>query len=963
MLEADQGEFHPAINSDGITAYHAAYFAHELSRKAASDDPDKLGASLMSAGIDLNPHQIDAALFAFRSPLSRGAILADEVGLGKTIEAGLIISQLWAEKKQRILIICPTMIRKQWVQELKDKFSISATILDTRSYNAAIKQGENPFEPESQAIVCTYHFASAKHVELMNVFWDLVVIDEAHRLRNVWKNSSGIAAKIQQAVQNRPLIMLTATPLQNTLLELFGLVSFIDEQMFGSIEAFRARYMRGAPEEREFADLRERLRPICLRTLRRQVQEYVRFTNRIPLTQAFEPHEDEQQLYDRVSEYLQRDEIIAIPYKQRQLLILVLRKILASSSFAIANTLETLINRVATQHGDALEQLEEDIETVSESADEWSEDDDGFSGPYDEPNPGAVRREIEELTEYMELAKSIKTNAKGTALLTALDKGFEKLKELHANRKAVIFTESKRTQAYLAELLKANGYEGKIVLLSGSSSDPESNEIYREWVERHQDSPLRTGNKAVDFRSALVERFRDHAEILISTEAGAEGLNLQFCSLVVNYDLPWNPQRIEQRIGRCHRYGQKHDVVVVNFLNQKNAADLRVFQLLSEKFHLFEGVFGASDQVLGALESGVDFEKRILNIYQKCRTKQDIDDAFDQLKLDLEEQITEKMTEANRKLIEHFDEEVRGRIKLTGEQAKSRLTSISRMLWHLTKFELEGRAAFDEETHEFTLSSTGELPQGPYQLAHSDGSDPDAIRYSPTTPLAEVIIGDAIARELDAAEVVFDYTNTPAKAGILEPYLGKSGWLLFSVLTVESEKDREERLLMAVVDEQGKPLDDEIGAKLFTQRSLAVGETTVDDDTRSVLESRSEYLTNATLEEIAQRNQQFFLQELEKLERWAEDLKHGLEYEIKEMDRQIKETAREIKLAPTLNEKVELSRHKTRLESDRMKKRRQLFEAQDQIDAKKNALLDEIEAKLRTRMEKQDRFVVRWTLQ
>jgi len=129
----------------------------------------------------------------------------------------------------------------------------------------------------------------------------------------------------------------------------------------------------------------------------------------------------------------------------------------------------------------------------------------------------------------------------------------------------------------------------------------------------------------------LVEYFRDEAVIMIATEAGAEGINLQFCSLVVNYDLPWNPQRIEQRIGRCHRYGQRHDVVVVNFLNRKNAADQRVYQLLSEKFKLFEGVFGASDEVLGNIESGVDFEKRIAQIYQQCRTEDEIQSAFDAL--------------------------------------------------------------------------------------------------------------------------------------------------------------------------------------------------------------------------------------------------------------------------------------------------------------------------------------------
>ena len=135
--------------------------------------------------------------------------------------------------------------------------------------------------------------------------------------------------------------------------------------------------------------------------------------------------------------------------------------------------------------------------------------------------------------------------------------------------------------------------------------------IYADLAERHAGTDRVTGSRTADMRSALVDYFREQGQIMIATEAGAEGINLQFCSLVVNYDLPWNPQRIEQRIGRCHRYGQKHDVVVVNFLNRKNAADQRVFQLLAEKFQLFEGVFGASDEVLGAIESGVDFERRI----------------------------------------------------------------------------------------------------------------------------------------------------------------------------------------------------------------------------------------------------------------------------------------------------------------------------------------------------------------
>src|SRR5262249_6823314 len=211
------------------------------------------------------------------------------------------------------------------------------------------------------------------------------------------------------------------------------------------------------------------------------------------------------------------------------------------------------------------------------------------------------------------------------------------------------------------------------------------------------------GNKSVDLRAAIVEHFRDHADLMIATEAAAEGVNLQFCSLVVNYDLPWNPQRIEQRIGRCHRYGQKHDVVVINFLNRTNGTDLRVFELLTTSFPLFDGVFGSSGEVMVAFESGVDFERRIAGIYQTCRTKQAIDAAFAEMQRELEEQIATRMAETQRNLFEHFDEEVRARLRLRQEEGQRYLDRYGRCLWKLTKQEVNGAARFNDKNYRFIL--------------------------------------------------------------------------------------------------------------------------------------------------------------------------------------------------------------------------------------------------------------------
>lgn len=452
-----------------LTDYHARYLAHELTKRCASDSVEKLAAVLADAQVDLNPHQVEAALFAFRSPFSKGAILADEVGLGKTIEAGLLLAQKWAERKRRLLVILPANLRKQWSQELGDKFYLPSVILESRSFNDAVRAGNlNPFQQDA-IVLCSYQFARTKESYLRQTAWDLVVIDEAHRLRNIYKNSSKIAAAIKQAVAPFPKVLLTATPLQNSLLELYGLVSIIDEFAFGDLQSYRSRFAR-LGNGTDFSELKERLAPLCKRTLRRQVLEYVKYTNRHALVQEFEPAPDEQRLYDLVSAYLQREVLYALPASQRQLVTLVLRKLLASSTYAISGTLESMVQRLqaAAEAAEAVEalpeNLPEDWEQLDELADEWEEDEGSATltekARLTPERLAELKGEIAELREFLTLAKSIVKNSKGEVLLTALRRGFAAAEDAQKRQgaatlqqKAIIFTESRRTQEYLFRLL------------------------------------------------------------------------------------------------------------------------------------------------------------------------------------------------------------------------------------------------------------------------------------------------------------------------------------------------------------------------------------------------------------------------------------------------------------------------------------------------------------------------------
>lgn len=963
-----------------LTSYHAKYFAYELTRQLPSNDIGKLTASLQDAQVDLNPHQVEAALFAFKSPLSNGAILADEVGLGKTIEAGIILSQQWAERKRNLLIISPSNLRKQWNQELTDKFFLPSAILETKSFNQAIKDGNlNPFNQKDSIVICSFQFAKAKASYLEHTNWDLVIVDEAHRLRNVYKKSNVIGNAIKNALLPRKKVLLTATPLQNSILELYGLVSIIDEYVFGDLKSFKSQYSRQLDEE-DYQELRNRLQPVCKRTLRRQVLDFISYTERRAIREEFTPLPEEQQLYDWVSEYLQRAKLYALPNSQRQLMTLILRKLLASSTYAIYGTFDTLVNRLELvlqkRANGLIEEIDEDFEALDEIQDEWLSEEEELTIEEEilsDEDIEAIKLEIEDLKKFRELAKIIEVNSKAEQLIVALEKAFQQLNHLGAHEKALIFTESRRTQDYLLNILETRGYKEKVILFNGSNNDKKSNEIYKQWLLAHKGTDKITGSATADKRAAIVEYFKDEATIMIATEAAAEGVNLQFCSLIVNYDMPWNPQRIEQRIGRCHRYGQKFDVVVVNFVNIKNAADVRVYELLEEKFQLFNGVFGASDEVLGAIGNGIDFEKRIAQIYYDCRDEAAIKAAFDTLQEELKPAISAKIQNVRSTLLENFDEAVRERLRVDFEKSKACLNAFEQKLWRTTQFFLEGFAEFSDNDYSFRLVKNPfpdeNIHPGPYMILRpeegkkkSDILIPDDTNiYRVGHKLAQKILNTCKETKTPVAEVVFDYTNTQTKVTLLEKHIGKSGWLQVQYLSINSF-EFEDYLLLACFTDEGEQIDQETAHRLFSLEASEKSTIYKPDEVRIKAEELICHLKQDVITENATRNRDFFDVEMDKLDQWADDMKISLEKEIKDLDSEIKLRKAEAKKLLNLEAKVKAQRLIKELEKKRSEKRQVLFTAQDDIDEKKENLLSDIEKMLNQKIEREELFTIKWNI-
>ncbi|MCB9736915.1 MAG: DEAD/DEAH box helicase family protein [Deltaproteobacteria bacterium] len=957
------------------TAYHAKYWAHQLTLARPHDgrNVDALARSLGNARVDLNPHQIDAALFALRSPFSKGALLADEVGLGKTIEAGLVLAQKWAERRRRILLVVPATLRKQWALELESKFFLPSVILEAKTANQLVKGGAtNPFDTGDAAkvVIASYQFVYARRKWVSEVPWDLVVMDEAHRLRSVYKDTK-TATGIRDALPSAKKLLLTATPLQNTLLELYGLVSLIEPDHFGSKEAFQELYMDasdadGTVDARNDA-LRERLKPICQRTLRRQVTDYIQFTRRMAHTADFVPSAAEVELYDLVSDYLARERLVALPNARRKLITLILRKLLASSTRAIGATLEKIAVRLRGDLPATAEEVEEvlseDFETAEEVADEWEGDeaDDAVGSEASSADRAALAAEVKELERFVALARAIPKDAKAQKLVESLPLVFTEAATKGAQKKAVIFTESVKTQNYLFELLEENGYSGEVVLLNGTNADATSRAIYNAWKAKNKSrwKDVSSGSRTADMKAAIVEEFRDRKTLLLATESAAEGINLQFCSVVINYDLPWNPQRVEQRIGRCHRYGQKCDVLVVNFLNRANAADQRVFELLDQKFRLFEGVFGASDEVLGVVEDGMDLEKTIADIYQRCRSKDDIQAAFDALQVRLDAKIQAGLQAARRSVLEHFDEEVHEKLRIHRDQAKSSLDRQQRLLLDLARWHFGPSGTFSTTEPSFSAELDGERVA--FHMDWEEAERRGISWFREGNDLAEAIKARAEREPTPVRSVAFQWA---AHAAPLEQYRGRSGWLALAKLEAESLERTESVMLVVACTEAGEALPADIAERFFGLDARVAGpDSTAPSAAPPVLDRLLTAAREAYLQIVEGRSQDFFQEESERIEQWSEDLKVGLERQVKRLEKEVDALRKQQRRVKSLQEKLDASRQLRDTAAERDRVKREWYAEQDRIRARQDQLIDKLEAQVAQRSDVLTPiYTIAWTL-
>ena len=613
-----------------LSPFHALYIARDLLSYAR--DADRLIPAYASSDIEVYPYQIAAAMFALRSPYLKGAILCDEGSLGKTYEALLVITQLWHEGKEKILLVVPTPLLMQWVQIMDDHFSVPYIVADS---DKPLEQS-NPFTAKG-IVLTTYDFAAEKTEHLSEIAWEVAVFEESHRLSKSYTGENKTATALKEAVGGAFKLLLTATPMQNSIMDLYGLITFIDDAALGDADSFYKRYFR-KPEN--YSELTSTASRYCFRTLRSQVEHYVKIPHRIPVTADYPLSAEELQLADTVEEYLKKPDKLAFPKMEHYDLTLMFYRALSSSPFALAKLLDSAISRVR------------------------------------EPELLAMANLASEITP--------KSTGKGQALLKTLKTAFAELKKRGANRKAIIFTQSRSTIGFL-HLLLSDTY--KTLAFDGSKSS--------------------------DF--SVIKRFENEAEILITTDVAAEGFNLAFCSFVINYDLPYNVLTLEQRIMRSHRQGQQNDVIVLNFLSKRNFADVRMLELINKRVLQFDGIMGMSDDIVGNFtdSAAVGLEKA----FAQARDKTVIEAEYQVILATHEQQNISAVQTAENALFTTFTRDIAEKVTVTPQYIKDKTSEINAKLWALTKWFFNGRQGYEciDETRTVRI---GIQPQKVFTGAH-----------------------------------------------------------------------------------------------------------------------------------------------------------------------------------------------------------------------------------------------------
>lgn len=834
-----------------MTEFYTYYLARELESIAIAEE--EFAKVFQSANIDVYPHQVEGANFVMQSLHLGGVVLCDESGMGKSHEAMICLSQLWLEGKKKLLITTPNNdLLEQWRELLEKYYTLPYEVISSSvEWNAKRSiDNKNAFNQDA-IILTTNDFLIEHYADAKKVVWETMVFEEANCLSSVYQENKQNAKRLKELSKNTFKILLTGTPIEKNIMDLYGLIYFIDENVLPDEQTFLHRYLR-KPEN--YGELATKVSKYCYRTLKSEAKQYALVPKRNHIAIEYSLDENELALYNALNEYINQDSKIAFPEMNNYDLSLRLLGLCGSSSKAIASTLEGIIARLS-----------------------------GNSG---------ADAEVVELKNMLKQAQNIERDSKAKILLKVLPKLFAILKSKQANKKAVIFTESNETQKYLFELLspkyKTTVYNGKALY-------------------------------------SAIKEFKDTGEILISTDYGAKGFNLEEASLVINYDLIYNSLKMEQRINRVHRLNQKNDVIVVSFVAKDNLAEVRKIELMSKRHLVSSGVMGLSDSVIGGFTDNI--ESGLAELESKLSTKQQVQVDYDKTLQSNQDENIEIVENAECALFTTFTKELAQKVTISPKYIDDKVNQINVDLWEVAKYYFNNynthnsdcHYEIDEENQTITATNYTKLPRLFYYFNNSGskaytsqkqyGMAKDfKPRYGRITLTS--IIGQGILQEIECGDSgkmtigEVQMTNDKGQMTINKDRLP----YIIALYSMKIDGQLNSYPYFVGVDANGQALREEMCKEVLQYEGVKVNETTrksvhwlrtsckphpIDKDLDKTKFKNSHLISQEASNTIGQQIQ---LETKRKL--------HEIEYGLKELSNEIENIAIDIESAKTDRVKV-----------------------------------------------------------
>lgn len=831
------------INNKFQTKYSAIIEAKRL--EGFIDDKSLLPVYASSSAKVL-PYQVTAARFALRSKFLKGCVLCDEASLGKTYEALLVAGQKWYEGKENILVVFPPNLVTQWIKKLETDFTLPYAFWNNTKNI-----------PDEDGLILTTYDCAVRHADkIKERDWDLVIFDEADTLA---KTEKEIVKTLKSAVREAYKLLLTPTPITLSIMDIYGLIHFIDESILPDADWFYKRYFR-KPEN--YPELTSWVSQFCFRTLKSQTTEYVNFSRRIPITVDYPLLQEEKELYKLISTYIASENKAAYPQMDEYNLNLLFFKTLSSSPQAFSNMLDNPITRTYGMEKVVLQQMKD-------------------------------------------FADNIKINSKTLRLLKILRTVFNHLKLMKVNQKAIVFVDNNTTLDNLYMIFRQNGYN----------------------TLKYKDNDT-------------LEKFRNEEEvqILVTTDTAAKGLDIEYCPVVVNYDMVYNSIQMEQRICRCHRQGQNSDVLVINLLSRENFADVRMLELINKRTLQFNGIFGMSDDIVG------NFDVKIKEVLKDFRHRDEVAQAFHK-NLTTHRQTNEQLVaDSEDILFTTFTKSIADKVTVTPAYIEEKAKEINADLWKLVKYYFETIKPdwyeIDDENKTLTLI---EGYKRPYLFSFNDngrmrnyegykryglGKDfkPQTGRISFTSTFAKGILREIdtdiapeakiyINTDIEPCEIGFYYATITSKDVSSTRYILIGQTQSGEILT--EEKCRE-LLSLPVIESEERDRLEQIKDEKLLQNFAGVGSL---DDKISKEDIIKEYIKN---------KEGSFAFEVEKIKLLAGRKKTQLETDLNDIKTEIKELKNT--RAPNKLEELKIVKKIKVFEKELSQREEKLFYDKAQID-------------------------------